>query len=150
MPVKKGGRRGGIVKSKGKEKPQEKQAVDKEKRAEPQEITGVAVAKKQATNLQSAQKTLQQAENKPEQPDTTAQDLLATTKKRQKLADELQMVEKQIFDLETRYLENSHPLGSAIKGYQGLLAQNPGNTRRTIVRQEDRLFSNSSLSGVPH
>lgn len=45
MPVKKGGRRGGIVKSKGKEKPQEKQAVDKEKRAEPQEITGVAVSR---------------------------------------------------------------------------------------------------------
>ena len=57
------------------------------------------VAKKQATNLQSAQKTLQQAENKPEQPDTTAQDLLATTKKRQKLADELQMVEKQVLPL---------------------------------------------------
>ena len=96
-------------------------------------------------DLPNAQQDVIEAEKKnppPLQPETTAQDLQATTKKRQKLAEELQTVEKQvcaskgrsrwnfcmsfhqsqcvaclqIFELETRYLENSHPLGSAIKG----------------------------------
>ena len=55
------------------------------------------VEDKEAADPQGEQQSTRQADKKmPLQPDTTVQDLQATTKKRQKLADELQTVEKQV------------------------------------------------------
>lgn len=62
-------------------------------------------------------------------------------KKRLMVADELAKVEQQIYDLETKYLEQSSTLGNAIKGYEGFLGGVGQGSRKVVVKPEDRLFS---------
>jgi len=64
-----------------------------------------------------------------------------------KLTQELMGVEKQIFDLETKYLENSSGVGQALRGYA--LTLTPSTARRPAIKPADRLFSLSSVTGTP-
>ena len=63
-------------------------------------------------------------------------------KKRLQVAAELSRVEQQIYDLETKYLEQSTPFGNAIKGYEGFLG-GVGQPKKVTIKPEDRLFSGS-------
>jgi chromatin modification-related protein EAF6 len=63
-------------------------------------------------------------------------------KKRLQVADELSKVEQQIYDLETKYLEQSTPFGNAIKGYEGFLG-GVGQPKKVTIKPEDRIFSGS-------
>jgi len=65
-------------------------------------------------------------------------------KKRLALEDELEKVEQQIYDLETKYLDQSSAFGNAIRGYEGFLGGVGQGNRKVVVRDEDRLFSMSS------
>jgi chromatin modification-related protein EAF6 len=63
-------------------------------------------------------------------------------KRRLQVADELCKVEQQIYDLETKYLEQSTPFGNAIKGYEGFLG-GVGQPKKITIKPEDRIFSGS-------
>lgn len=61
-------------------------------------------------------------------------------------AQELRQVERQIYDLETKYLEQSSVYGNAVRGYEGFLG-GAQHGRRVVIKPEERLFSWSSVSG---
>lgn len=67
-------------------------------------------------------------------------------KKRLQVADELHKVEQQIFDLETKYLEQSTPFGNAIRGYEGFLGGIGQANKKVTIKPEDRIFSGSFAS----
>ncbi|KVH91447.1 chromatin modification-related protein MEAF6 isoform X1 [Cynara cardunculus var. scolymus] len=69
--------------------------------------------------------------------------------KRQKLQEELRTIEKQVYELETSYLQESSNFGNVWKGYEGFLSssKNTANLKRSRKFQhEDRLFSLSSVT----
>ncbi|XVF66485.1 hypothetical protein PTKIN_Ptkin10aG0039400 [Pterospermum kingtungense] len=69
--------------------------------------------------------------------------------KREKLQDELRNIEKQVYELETNYLQDSSHFGHVLKGFEGFLSssKNTANLKRSRKFQpEDRLFSLSSVT----
>ncbi|GBF87972.1 hypothetical protein Rsub_00684 [Raphidocelis subcapitata] len=72
--------------------------------------------------------------------------------KRTDVAEQLRDVERQIYDLETKYLEGCNPSANALRGYEGLMSQPVQQYKKPAghVRPEDRLFSGSSLTGWQH
>lgn len=67
-------------------------------------------------------------------------------KKRLQVADDLFKVEQQIYDLETKYLQQSAPFGNAIRGYEGYLGGIGQANKKATIRPEDRIFSGSFAS----
>ncbi|MCO5577134.1 hypothetical protein L7F22_030957 [Adiantum nelumboides] len=79
-------------------------------------------------------------------PQATLASLIA---KREKLQEELRQVEKQVYELETTYLQDSSQVGNVLKGFEGFLSstKGAGNLKRPKKFQpEDRLFSLSSVT----
>ncbi|KAF6154801.1 hypothetical protein GIB67_032413 [Kingdonia uniflora] len=75
--------------------------------------------------------------------------LASVMSKREKLRQELQNIEKQVYDLETSYLQDSSQGGNVLKGFEGFLSstKNTTNLKRSRKFQpEDRLFSLSSVT----
>ncbi|KAA3485700.1 chromatin modification-related protein EAF6 [Gossypium australe] len=75
--------------------------------------------------------------------------LASLMNKREKLEDELRSIEKQVFELETNYLQDSSHFGHVLKGFEGFLSssKNTANLKRSRKFQpEDRLFSLSSVT----
>ncbi|WOL02927.1 hypothetical protein Cni_G11646 [Canna indica] len=75
--------------------------------------------------------------------------LAALLSKRDKLQDELRAIERQVYDLETSYLQDSNQNGSVLKGFEGFLSssKSTANLKRSRKFQpEDRLFSLSSIT----
>ncbi|PIN14757.1 hypothetical protein CDL12_12613 [Handroanthus impetiginosus] len=69
--------------------------------------------------------------------------------KREKLQKELRSVEKQVYELETSYLQETTTFGNALKGFEGFLSssKNTANLKRSRKFQpEDRVFSLSSVT----
>ncbi|KAL8525210.1 hypothetical protein ACS0TY_014724 [Phlomoides rotata] len=69
--------------------------------------------------------------------------------KREKLQDDLRSVEKQVYELETSYLQESTAFGNALKGFDGFLSssKNTSNLKKSRKFQlEDRVFSLSSVT----
>lgn len=64
-------------------------------------------------------------------------------KKRLQVADDLFRVEQQIYDLETKYLQQSAPFGNAIRGYEGFLGGVGQANKKVTIKPEDRIFSGS-------
>lgn len=67
-------------------------------------------------------------------------------KKRLQVADDLFKVEQQIYDLETKYLEQSTSFGNAIRGYEGFLGGVGQVNKKVTIKPEDRIFSGSFAS----
>ncbi|DBB12285.1 TPA: hypothetical protein ACH3X3_006384 [Trebouxia sp. C0006] len=63
--------------------------------------------------------------------------------KKTKLQQQLNAVEKQIFDLETSLVSSSERPYSVFKGYGGLV---PGNKRKATKELPERIFSDSSTT----
>ncbi|XP_047308722.1 chromatin modification-related protein MEAF6-like [Impatiens glandulifera] len=75
--------------------------------------------------------------------------LASLISKREKLQQELQNIEKQVYELETSYLQESSHFGNALKGFDGVLSssKNTSNLKRSRKFQpEDRIFSLSSVT----
>ncbi|XP_051128134.1 chromatin modification-related protein eaf6-like [Andrographis paniculata] len=75
--------------------------------------------------------------------------LSSVLSKREKLQDELRSVEKQVYELETSYLQGTSTFGNALKGFDGFLSssKNTANLKRSRKFQlEDRIFSLSSVT----
>ncbi|XP_020548050.1 uncharacterized protein LOC105158460 isoform X2 [Sesamum indicum] len=69
--------------------------------------------------------------------------------KRERLQEELRSVEKQVYELETSYLQETTTFGNALKGFDGFLSssKNTANLKRSRKFQpEDRVFSLSSVT----
>ncbi|KAK9665760.1 hypothetical protein RND81_14G134100 [Saponaria officinalis] len=69
--------------------------------------------------------------------------------KREKLQDELRNIEKQVYELETSYLQDSNHFGHVLKGFEGFLnsSKTTSNVKRPRKFQpEDRVFSLSSIT----
>mmetsp|Transcript_26072 Transcript_26072/g.52992 ORF Transcript_26072/g.52992 Transcript_26072/m.52992 type:complete len:140 (+) Transcript_26072:63-482(+) len=65
------------------------------------------------------------------------------------LEKELTEIEKEIFDLEGAYLEDTQAWGNILKGWDGYfqsLAQQRSGQRTVKVRNSDRIFSRSSVT----
>ncbi|XP_057546982.1 uncharacterized protein LOC130825665 isoform X2 [Amaranthus tricolor] len=75
--------------------------------------------------------------------------LASLLSKREKLQDELRNIEKQVFELETTYLQDSNQFGHVLKGFEGFLSssKSTANLKRSRRFQpEDRIFSLSSIT----
>nr|XP_027095160.1 chromatin modification-related protein MEAF6-like [Coffea arabica]XP_027096607.1 chromatin modification-related protein MEAF6-like [Coffea arabica] len=69
--------------------------------------------------------------------------------KRAKLHEELRNIEKQVYDMETSYLQDPSQCGNVLKGFEGFLSSSKNTTllkRSRKFQPEDRLFSLSSTT----
>ncbi|KAF7090616.1 hypothetical protein CFC21_093341 [Triticum aestivum] len=81
-------------------------------------------------------------------PNPTAM-LSALMGKRAKLQEEVRSIERQVYDMETTYLQESNQFGSVLKGFESFLSssKNTANLKRSRKFQVDeRLFSLSSVT----
>ncbi|XP_051193094.1 uncharacterized protein [Lolium perenne] len=81
-------------------------------------------------------------------PNPTAM-LSALMSKRAKLQEEVRSIERQVYDMETTYLQESNQFGSVLKGFESFLSssKNTSNLKRSRKFQPDeRLFSLSSVT----
>ncbi|GAB4841717.1 hypothetical protein Ancab_022439 [Ancistrocladus abbreviatus] len=75
--------------------------------------------------------------------------LASLLSKRAKLHEELRGIEKQVYDMETTYLQDPSQCGNVLKGFDGFLSSSKSTTllkRSRKFQPEDRLFSLSSIS----
>ncbi|KAM7258022.1 hypothetical protein ACFE04_013763 [Oxalis oulophora] len=69
--------------------------------------------------------------------------------KRAKLQEELRNIEKQVYDMETSYLQDPSQCGNVLKGFEGFLSSSKNTAlwkRSRKFQPEDRLFSLSSVT----
>ncbi|KAK9991813.1 hypothetical protein SO802_026798 [Lithocarpus litseifolius] len=69
--------------------------------------------------------------------------------KRDKIQEELRIIEKQVYELETSYLQDSSYFGNEMKGSEGFLSSSKNTTnlkRSRKFQPEDRFFSLSSVT----
>ncbi|GER29690.1 phosphate transporter 1 [Striga asiatica] len=69
--------------------------------------------------------------------------------KRAKLHEDLRIIEKQVYDMETSYLQDPSQCGNVLKGFEGFLSSSKNTTllkRSRKFQPEDRLFSLSSVT----
>jgi len=70
--------------------------------------------------------------------------------RKQKLEEELKLVEKQVYELESAYLTEHAQCGSVLKGFDSFLmsSKSGSNQKRSrTFKPEERLFSLSSVTG---
>ncbi|PSS14015.1 Chromatin modification-related protein [Actinidia chinensis var. chinensis] len=75
--------------------------------------------------------------------------LAALLCKRAKLHEDLRNIEKQVYDMETSYLQDPNQCGNVLKGFEGFLSSSKSTTllkRSKKFQPEDRLFSLSSVT----
>ncbi|KAH9785435.1 Histone acetyltransferase subunit NuA4-domain-containing protein [Citrus sinensis] len=69
--------------------------------------------------------------------------------KKAKLQEELNNIEKQVYDMETSYLQDPSQCGNVLKGFEGFLSSSKNTAllkRSRKFQPEDRLFSLSSVT----
>jgi Histone acetyltransferase subunit NuA4 len=67
------------------------------------------------------------------------------SKRRKELRKELALLEKQIFDLETTYLEETKEIGNIFHGWNSYLSTEKVKGKK-VITNEERLFSLSSVT----
>ncbi|KAM1044645.1 hypothetical protein ACFX2I_035634 [Malus domestica] len=75
--------------------------------------------------------------------------LASLLSRRAKLQDELRGIEKQVYDLETSYLQDPTQCGNVLKGFEGFLSSSKNTNllkRSRKFQPEDRMFSLSSVT----
>ncbi|KAJ4722714.1 Chromatin modification MEAF6-like protein [Melia azedarach] len=75
--------------------------------------------------------------------------LAALISKRDRFHEELRNIEKQVYELETSYLQDSSQFGNVLKGFEGFLSSSKSTTNLKRPRKllpEDRIFSLSSVT----
>ena len=66
-------------------------------------------------------------------------------KRRKELRNELSLIEKQIYDLESTYLEDTKEFGNIFTGWDSYLSKEKVKLKMKITN-DDRLFSLSSIT----
>ncbi|XP_021898456.1 chromatin modification-related protein MEAF6 [Carica papaya] len=69
--------------------------------------------------------------------------------RRAKLQEELRSIERQVYDMETSYLQDPSQCGNVLKGFEGFLSSSKNTAllkRSRKFQPEDRLFSLSSVT----
>ncbi|XVF80980.1 hypothetical protein PTKIN_Ptkin15bG0119700 [Pterospermum kingtungense] len=69
--------------------------------------------------------------------------------RRTKLQEELRNIERQVYDMETSYLQDPSQCGNVLKGFEGFLSSSKNTAllkRSRKFQPEDRLFSLSSVT----
>ena len=66
--------------------------------------------------------------------------------RKERLDEELKQVEKQVYDLETTYLNESSQYGNVLKGFEGFPSQTKNTSQKKArnFKPEDRRFRSSS------
>ncbi|XP_039027504.1 chromatin modification-related protein MEAF6-like isoform X4 [Hibiscus syriacus] len=81
---------------------------------------------------------------------TTPSAMLASLlNRRAKLQEELRNIERQVYDMETSYLQDPSQCGHVLKGFEGFLSSSKNTAllkRSRKFQPEDRLFSLSSVT----
>ncbi|KAG5246337.1 chromatin modification-related protein [Salix suchowensis] len=75
--------------------------------------------------------------------------LASLLNKRAKLHEDLRNIEKQVYDLETSYLQDPGQCGNVLKSFEGFLSSSKNTAllkRSRKFQPEDRLFSLSSVT----
>ncbi|XP_054800763.1 uncharacterized protein LOC129304938 [Prosopis cineraria] len=75
--------------------------------------------------------------------------LASLLSRRAKLHEELRNIEKQVYDMETSYLQDPGQCGNVLKGFEGFLSSSKNTAllkRSRKFQPEDRLFSLSSVT----
>ncbi|CAI0434408.1 unnamed protein product, partial [Linum tenue] len=75
--------------------------------------------------------------------------LSSLVSKRAKLHEELRSIERQLYDMETSYLQDPSQCGNVLKGFEGFLSSSKNTAllkRSKKFQPEDRLFSLSSVT----
>ncbi|XVF32399.1 hypothetical protein REPUB_Repub17cG0078900 [Reevesia pubescens] len=75
--------------------------------------------------------------------------LASLLSRRAKLQEDLRNIEKQVYDMETSYLQDPNQCGNVLKGFEGFLASSKNTAllkRSRKFQPEDRLFSLSSVT----
>ncbi|KAH1106116.1 hypothetical protein J1N35_009884 [Gossypium stocksii] len=75
--------------------------------------------------------------------------LASLLNKRAKLQEELRSIERQVYDMETSYLQDPSQCGHVLKGFEGFLSSSKNTAllkRSRKFQPEDRLFSLSSVT----
>jgi chromatin modification-related protein EAF6 len=74
--------------------------------------------------------------------------LSALQQRKERLDEELKQTEKQVYDLETHYLNESSQHGNVFKGFEGYLSQTKNTTQKKTrnFKPDERLFSMSSTT----
>ncbi|OMP03100.1 hypothetical protein CCACVL1_02567 [Corchorus capsularis] len=75
--------------------------------------------------------------------------LASLLSKRAKLQEELRIIERQVYDMETSYLQDPSQCGNVLKGFEGFLSASKNTAflkRSRKFQPEDRLFSLSSVT----
>ncbi|KAJ7977247.1 chromatin modification-related protein MEAF6-like [Quillaja saponaria] len=75
--------------------------------------------------------------------------LASLLSRRGKLHEELRNIEKQVYDMETSYLQDPSQCGNVLKGFEGFLSSSKHTAllkRSRKFQPEDRLFSLSSVT----
>eukprot|EP01102_Stenamoeba_stenopodia_P022949 TRINITY_DN9754_c0_g1_i1.p1 TRINITY_DN9754_c0_g1~~TRINITY_DN9754_c0_g1_i1.p1 ORF type:complete len:217 (+),score=54.18 TRINITY_DN9754_c0_g1_i1:81-653(+) len=75
-------------------------------------------------------------------------DTSALIEKKHSLERTLQNLERQIYALETSYLEDTLAVGNILKGWDGYLSNRSSNFTRKKFKESDRLFSLSSVTSL--
>jgi len=82
----------------------------------------------------------------------TNEELARLLAKKESLENSLLQLERQIYALETSYLEDTHNVGNVLKGWEGYLSSRTGGSsgpsQKKRFKEEDRLFSLSSVTGL--
>ncbi|KAL4337075.1 hypothetical protein AHAS_Ahas12G0073900 [Arachis hypogaea] len=75
--------------------------------------------------------------------------LASLLSRRAKLHEDLRSIEKQVYDMETSYLQDPGQCGNVLKGFEGFLSSSKNTAllkRSRKFQPEDRLFSLSSVT----
>eukprot|EP00300_Choanocystis_sp_HF-7_P001601 c11286_g1_i1.p1 GENE.c11286_g1_i1~~c11286_g1_i1.p1 ORF type:complete len:134 (+),score=22.16 c11286_g1_i1:59-460(+) len=81
-------------------------------------------------------------------PKTTNQQLSILEKRKREIDEELEKMERQIYDLEGAYLEETQHVGNVLRGWESFLSSKPPlkPQKKPKIKDSDRLFSLSSVT----